>query len=197
MREWTQADLIGGHAALDFINTVSDVGKSRHETRLVTWKDYLGWLAAVKVEQFETVNAIKINQSATLAEIHDLRETGYSVFHDLAAGNSPKKDTLAKLQDCIKEAFQHAELNAVTGELRWTLQKKDRNLNIHRLVFLIDDFLRSGELHRLRECGRCTWLFLDTGRGFGRKWCEMRKCGNRAKSEGFRSKRSTRLLRLK
>jgi hypothetical protein len=108
MREWTQTDLIGGHAALDFINTVSDVGKSRDETRLATWKDYLGWLAAAKVEQFEMLNAIKINQSATLAEIHDLRETGYSVFHDLAAGNSPKKDMLAKLQDYIKDAFQHA-----------------------------------------------------------------------------------------
>jgi predicted RNA-binding Zn ribbon-like protein len=196
MHQWTQTDLIGGHAALDFINTVSDVGKSRQETRLTTWKDYLSWLAAAKVEQFETANAGQSNQSATLANIHDLRETGYSVFHDLAAGNSPKKG-LDKLQDCIKEAFQHADLKVVGGGLRWSPQKNDRNAHFHRIVFLIDDLLRSGELHRLRECGRCTWLFLDTGRGLGRKWCDMRKCGNRAKSEGFRSKRFARLLRSK
>jgi predicted RNA-binding Zn ribbon-like protein len=197
MHHWTDVDLIGGHAALDFLNTVPDVGKSRQETRLATWQDYLNWLTAAKVERVDTANGIRVNRPATLAEIHDLRETGYSVFHDLAARKSPEKDTLTKLQDYIKDTVQHAQLNAVANELRWTVPKKDRKPHVHRLVLLIDDLLRSGDLHRLRECSRCTWLFLDTGRGLGRKWCDMRTCGNRAKSEGFRSKRSKGSPRLK
>lgn len=188
MHEWTHADLIGGHAALDFLNTVSDVGKSRQQTRLETWNDYLGWTAAAKVEQFESVSALKTGHSATLAKIHELREVSYSIFHALAAGNTPNDNVLDKLQTFIRDAYRYAELTVVGGELRWKFRKKDRALHLHRLVLLIDDFLRSADLRRLRECGRCTWLFLDTGRGHGRKWCDMRKCGNRAKSESFRSK---------
>ncbi|MGH6819514.1 MAG: CGNR zinc finger domain-containing protein [Methylocella sp.] len=40
----------------------------------------------------------------------------------------------------------------------------------------------------MRECGRCTGLFLHHGRGLGRRWCRMNTCGNRAKIERFRSK---------
>jgi predicted RNA-binding Zn ribbon-like protein len=192
MHHWKDSDLIGGHVALDFINTVSDVGKSRRETRLATWKDYSDWLAAAGIERSGTSNGMKVSRSASLAELHELREISYCVFHELAAGSCPEKEHLDQLRDYIEEAIRHAELMFVDGELRWSPQKTDGNSQFHRIVFLIDDLLRGGELHRLRECGRCTWLFLDTGRGLGRKWCDMRTCGNRAKSESFRYKRLAR-----
>ena len=193
MHEWTHADLVGGHAALDFLNTVSDVEKSRQHTRLETWNDYLGWMAAAKVEQSQPVSGPKTSHSATLANLHELREVSYSIFSALAAGNTPNDKVLEKLQTFIKDAYEYADLTVERGELRWKLRKKDRALHVHRLVLLIDDFIRTADFRRLRECGRCTWLFLDTGRGHGRKWCDMRKCGNRAKSESFRSKHPTRV----
>jgi predicted RNA-binding Zn ribbon-like protein len=52
----------------------------------------------------------------------------------------------------------------------------------------LEDLLRSDELARVRQCKRCTWLFVDRGRGVGRRWCAMRTCGNRAKAEAFRER---------
>jgi predicted RNA-binding Zn ribbon-like protein len=57
------------------------------------------------------------------------------------------------------------------------------------LVLSLHDLLRRDDLVRLRECRRCTHLFLDHGRGRGRRWCAMARCGNRAKTEAFRARR--------
>src|SRR5450631_258904 len=116
MHEWTGADLVGGHAALDFLNTVSDVGKSRQDTRLENWNDYLGWVAAAHIDQFESVSSLKTSQSATLAKIHELREVSYSIFHALAAGNTPNANVLDKLQAFIKDAYRSAGLTVIDGE---------------------------------------------------------------------------------
>ncbi|EPZ91129.1 CGNR zinc finger [Burkholderia cenocepacia BC7] len=48
--------------------------------------------------------------------------------------------------------------------------------------------MRSDDFARVRQCGRCTWFFVDRGRGVGRRWCDMRTCGNRAKVEAFRER---------
>ena len=197
MHEWTRADLIGAHAALDFINTVADAGKSRQETRLATWNDYLRWLSAARLQHLGKPRLPRISQPATLARIHALREAGYAVLHALACGAAPGDYALATLQGFIRDAYRHGELLASGDGLRWQPGVKDREPHLHRLVLLIDDLLRSGELPRLRECARCTWLFLDTGRGPGRKWCDMRKCGNRQKSASFRLRHSVPVVRRK
>ncbi|MFI6789164.1 CGNR zinc finger domain-containing protein [Nonomuraea sp. NPDC050383] len=43
---------------------------------------------------------------------------------------------------------------------------------------------------RIKECGAdvCTRLYVDTSRGNGRRWCDMRECGNRAKAAHFRAR---------
>ncbi|WP_189472284.1 CGNR zinc finger domain-containing protein [Litchfieldella qijiaojingensis] len=43
--------------------------------------------------------------------------------------------------------------------------------------------LYSGRLHRLKECGRCSWLFLDQSKAQRRRWCRTEVCGNRARVE--------------
>lgn len=39
---------------------------------------------------------------------------------------------------------------------------------------------------RVRTCGRCGWLFLDSSRGGRRRWCSMSTCGNREKANRHR-----------
>lgn len=41
--EWRAADFIGGHPALDFLNTVADTGKTRDEEKLVDWPAVRTW----------------------------------------------------------------------------------------------------------------------------------------------------------
>ena len=43
----------------------------------------------------------------------------------------------------------------------------------------------------VRECGAsdCAWLFLDTSKNHHRRWCDMTRCGNRAKVRRFYARR--------
>ncbi|MYW06733.1 ABATE domain-containing protein [Streptomyces sp. SID3343] len=47
------------------------------------------------------------------------------------------------------------------------------------------------DAERIRECEAqpCTRLYLDASRRGGRRWCDMRGCGNRAKAAAFRARR--------
>ncbi|HWU95764.1 MAG TPA: CGNR zinc finger domain-containing protein, partial [Sphingomonas sp.] len=44
---------------------------------------------------------------------------------------------------------------------------------------------------RIRRCEAdgCAMLFLDTSRGGERRWCSMKRCGNKAKVAEFRRRR--------
>ena len=55
--------------------------------------------------------------------------------------------------------------------------------------------LLTGTSHRLiRECAaeECTRLYIDTSSRGGRRWCDMRRCGNRAKVASYRTRNATR-----
>ncbi len=49
------------------------------------------------------------------------------------------------------------------------------------------DLLASDELPYVRACASktCEWLFLDVSKNHGRRWCDMTKCGNRAKFRSY------------
>ena len=53
------------------------------------------------------------------------------------------------------------------------------------------NLLTSDALHRVRACAdpSCAWLFLDTTRSGTRRWCTMQSCGNRSKVRRFREQR--------
>ena len=44
------------------------------------------------------------------------------------------------------------------------------------------ELLVSEKINSVKSCGGCGWLFLDTTKSGRRRWCDMRICGNRAKS---------------
>lgn len=50
------------------------------------------------------------------------------------------------------------------------------------------DLLAGDQLARIRECAEesCTVLFIDTSRPGKRRWCSMKRCGNRVKKQAFR-----------
>ncbi|GAC1514746.1 MAG: CGNR zinc finger domain-containing protein [Gemmatimonadaceae bacterium] len=55
----------------------------------------------------------------------------------------------------------------------------------------VSDTLIAGELDRVRRCAaaRCARIFYDASKNARRRWCDMARCGNRAKAARFRSKR--------
>ncbi len=181
--------LPGGHGALDFLNTVTDTGKSRDIDAIADAAMFRGWAERTGVISVRGRGHLAALSEAELGDIHRLRAAGYAVFSALAAGRPPPGNATDKLESRIRLALSRATLSILDTGTGWQPAEAPAPV-ADELALACEDLLRSPDLVRLTECERCTWLFLDFGRGRKRRWCDMRKCGNRAKAESFRKRRA-------
>lgn len=186
---------VGGHPALDFVNTVNDSGKSREKSRIGDWDHFQSWALAsnifIKKHQKQLgVISNSSNSSPILEKVHSLREATYSMLSSIASSDFSPKEDQAYLEAHIKKAMNNGVLNYRGNTYVWTIAVDDPDWLIGTLALSIESLIRSEDFRKLRECGRCSWLFLNEGRGKGRKWCDMRTCGNRLKSESFRNRQN-------
>jgi len=195
MTQWRPEDLIGGDAVLDFVNTVGDTDKNRDMERLVSWSDAVSWARFVKLLTPAEAAALRTvsEEQQALSSLRSFREAIHAALSARAAGSKPDDHALRTIDTAIRRTLAVSRLS-IEGELSvWQLTSRqiDRDLIHHRLALRLLHLLSGPDLPRLRECGRCTWLFLDHGRGRGRSWCRMATCGNRAKGERYRTSRQS------
>lgn len=193
MSMWRTHGFFGGHAVLNFLNTLDDDGKSRAEETLGGWPDVLVW-----ARQAEIIGEAEARQLALVARrdpaeaafiaLLELRELIWRVLSARAADRPAPSRQLEQLGAAIRSALDHATLVQQGGGFAWQIAVDEQGLDAIRLRLLValEALLQDPELQRLKECVRCTALFLDRGRGVGRRWCRMETCGNRAKAERFR-----------
>lgn len=169
-----------GHPILHFLNTVRDDGKQRRENSFVDPAD----LHRMLIDAGLTSADHPVPGTAQMQSLLALREAAYAVFSAIAASRTPDREEALMLETMIKAAVQDAQLVFTPG---WLGVSAGPLGGIHdRLALALFDLLRADDLARLRECARCTHLFIDHGRGPGRRWCAMTRCGNRAKIEAYR-----------
>lgn len=193
MKQWTESAFVGGHPALDFLNTVADHGKTRTQSEIADWSSFVAWAGASGLFTASELRALKARSSSgrsepVLTEVHHLREAAHAVLTKLAANSAPPRGKFAELEASLNDALGRASLKRRDGGYVWSAGTSDPTWIVDALALSIEDLLCREDISKLRECGRCTWLFIDRGRGKGRRWCDMRTCGNRAKAEAFRSR---------
>lgn len=169
-----------GHPFLCFLNTVTDDGKSRRQNSFADGKELQGQLQA---DGLPIAGDIGDDQMQALMH---LREAAYGVFSALAAGRAPGRTDSQAVSSALRSTMSEADLQITPTGLLTVPGPRARPHDL--LVLSMEDLLRSDRFSRLRECRRCTHLFLDQGRGVGRRWCSMSRCGNRAKAENFRAR---------
>ena len=192
MINWTSETLIGGHSALDFINTVDDKEKSRTENRIADWQSFVSWCRVSELfsdNQLDLIFNIEDvhTQRKILADLHVFREYAYCAFCSIADRIEGEPKEYKQLRNQILLTMSRSNMVLAQGCFEWKIIAGNRDWIIDKFVLAVDELLRSTDLRRLKQCGRCTWLFLDKGRGRGRRWCDMNTCGNREKSRKFRS----------
>jgi predicted RNA-binding Zn ribbon-like protein len=178
----TVPEFVSGHPFLDFVNTVRDPGKTRDLDRFV---DGEGLAALLRQAGFGKGAAAPVG--AQLLSLRQFREASYGVLSALAAGRRPDREDVLAVELAVKSAIADAALGLGDTGPGW-LPGPLGGLQ-DELALSLAAFLQSDALDRLRECRRCTRLFLDHGRGPGRRWCSMETCGNRAKAQAFRARR--------
>ena len=171
-----------GHPILQFLNTVRDDGKQRLTNSFAGPEGLRDILVAAGLAPRDSA----VPGSGQMAGLIVLREAAYAVLSAVAAGRKPGREEALMLETAIKGALQDASF--AFGPRGMTVVPGPLGGLLDHLALALHDLLRRDDLDRLRECRRCTHLFLDHGRGRGRRWCAMARCGNRAKAEAFRAR---------
>jgi predicted RNA-binding Zn ribbon-like protein len=186
--------LVGGHLALDLVNTVEprilNTDGREHlisPAALLTWARRVSLLDDAEADQIAA--AWQLNPDAERKELKaaiDLRESLYAALTALRAERTPD---LAAINARWASAASRAVLQMTSAGAR--LQAAP--LIVDRLAFAAVDLLTGLDLTRLRACptdeGGCGWLFLDHSRNNSRRWCVMADCGTQAKSRKLTARR--------
>lgn len=118
-----------------------------------------------------------------------MREAMSEVFYARANGRPVPKAALAMLNGYVQQAAQHAALVPHNGHFEWQFEPAHDNLEspLWPIARSAAELLASDQLQYVRACASptCEWLFLDESKNHRRRWCDMTKCGNRAKVQNF------------
>lgn len=187
---WSEADYVGGHPVLDFINTVADTGKTRLDDKIGSWEALRHWAEGVGLLSKQELSAFlqdtSLDDEGALVRLHDLREQAYAGMLGLSGLAEPARQGMEHVERAIRDALGRGAFREEGRRFRWRPDAGSSERWLDAIALALEEFLRSEDVARLRQCSRCTWLFIDRGRGAGRRWCDMRTCGNRAKAEAFR-----------
>jgi predicted RNA-binding Zn ribbon-like protein len=187
-------ELVGGELCLDFVNTLDgsrDTGNGREKLTsyvdLVSWSRQAGIVTGGEAKCLLREAARRpLEATEVLEQAIALRETIYRIFRAAINQRSPQKADLAVLNAALSRALAQSQVVKQGEGFVWDWSRDDDALDhpLWPVARSAAELLTSDELSRARACGgdECTWLFMDTSKNRSRRWCDMKGCGNRAKS---------------
>lgn len=182
-----------GRLCLDFTNTVRFRPISERLDLISSYGDLLAWARQATIitpGEAEAVGAMAAERpreaGVALALARSVRESTYALCSAHAAGLPSPAPDLATFNRIIGRAMARAGLAPSGGRFEWGWPGLEPDLD--RVTWWVArsaaELLTSSDLTFVRECASydCGWLFMDATKNRSRRWCDMRTCGNRAKS---------------
>lgn len=190
-RPFTAGDLVGGHVALDLVNTVT--GRDQPQpvdwldgfARLIEWAGLAGIICSQEGEALALLAKRSSNAADTaLARTRTLREAIHASGRGMILGTA---DTgLDQLEREWKIAAGRARLSRSDqgADVAADLDASGLGLIADRVALAAVALLQHFPFERTRICvgTHCGWLFIDSSKAGRRRWCDMATCGNAAKS---------------
>jgi len=174
---------------LDYVNTVNGRPAFTRDD-LATTSDLAGWAGAAAA-----VHHVELAIGGDVAPAHhraaiELRERLYSVFGAIATDVPPRPDDVRWLTERAADALRRAELVRTDAgyEARWSHPGSESVCD--SVADSAVNLLRSPIVRWVKACDGCGWLYLDTSRSHGRRWCSMNACGARHKMRRYHQRRS-------
>lgn len=183
--------LVGGHLALDFVNTDVFVGGDPATDILRSADEFRAWLSSTGSGGQLTDRSLGSERSL-LQDADALRAALRSIFETLAAGGRVDPEPLAVLRDSYAEAVRGATLAIEDHRLIWRSDGSAARDALGDIARGAVDLLRDGSAERIKACPGCGFVFLDTTKNGSRRWCAMEDCGTQEKMRRYVTKRASR-----
>lgn len=196
---WTAKDMIGGNAALDFVNTASAWSSGDPVCRLGGPGAFADWAALAGLADEPEAGRIKAAivrdpdaAQRLFAKAVKFRSALYRLFNAVAAGGDIDAEDLSALTEWTRRAARYSELGRDGKGFRrfWTEEAPLIEIPLFAIAEAAENLLEHGPLTRLHACGgdNCEWLFVDHSKNGRRRWCSMATCGNDAKVKKYRKR---------
>jgi predicted RNA-binding Zn ribbon-like protein len=186
---------VGGAVCLDFVNTLDDRFSSEPKELLKSYIDLARFAEDTGILGERTANHLleKSMQSREAAEealsaAIQLREAMHEVFWALIRKKPAPQSALFVMNSYAQEAARHMNVAATGKGFEWRYEESENfNAAWWPIARSAVELLASDQLQFVRACASktCEWLFLDESKNHRRRWCDMTKCGNRAKVRNF------------
>jgi predicted RNA-binding Zn ribbon-like protein len=188
---WNAGSFVGGDLCLDFVNTQGGRDKTRDQERLFSYQVAISWACAAHAISDEegTVLLAKAQFAPAEAEhsleqLQRFRECLYRLFSALGADRELDPADEDSFRSAVAVAINAARLERHPDGCDWTIDTDKAGLDtlLSRVALAAQRLLLSSEIPYVRECERCSWLFVDRSKNKRRRWCKTETCGNRTRA---------------
>jgi len=195
---------MGGPVCLDFVNTLDDRSSGNPKDLLPTYADLARFAEDTEILPHSQLDALlaesaerKKEAERALKEAVRMRDAMFEVFWAIVQEQPAPEEALQVLNGYVQGAAQHMKLVPSKGRFEWKFDGSTNDLRalLWPIARSAADLLASDQLQFVRVCASetCKWLFLDESKNHRRRWCDMTKCGNRAKVRSFYSRQKKEL----
>jgi predicted RNA-binding Zn ribbon-like protein len=201
-------ELLGGHPALDFVNSVDDRLGPAPVDFLRDFGSLCEWAAHAALLSEERARAIAADAPnfgdearAVWKRAIELRESLYRALTAIVERSEPAAADLERIDRELGIAAGHVRLGISTaagekGKAAFFVapdDETDPEAVLCPVAQATLDLLTNVDASRLRICpgadGECGWVVLDTTRNRSRRWCDMAACGSEVKSRRLTERR--------
>lgn len=175
---------VSGHRSLDFVTTLGERYREGVE-RLRQPADLDRWLRAA---------GMPVSTPARREDLRDarrLREAIYRLARASLYGEPGDAEDVAELNKWARRAQLAPQLDS-EFHCRWATPNPVKGA-LAVIAREAVELLTGPERELIRECAaapECSLLYLDRSRGRRRRWCQMERCGSRAKMAGYRQRQA-------
>lgn len=187
---WRPEHFVGGHPALNLINTISHrrnpslaIDRMNSAQKITTWCAFEGLLSQQDGRALAQLCQIPEVEAELISAIARLRNATGEIFD--AISSQQEIPPVAMAQVLSMSSDTRVAISNIPDDYRSACQLSVNDVAVEAVVALIALLVIDGmfrlPVDRIRTCSRCGWVFCDSSKGGRRRWCSMRACGNREK----------------
>ena len=191
--------LVGGHPALDLLNTVDpdqpgedqDVLRSFRDD--ATWAMRVGVLPAADGERLlELGGRAAMRAEQAHADLLVAREALRAIIRADVESNLVDPAAAGGFERALAAALANRRFSVAEAPFGWRWLPGDLDTVQHRVILSAADLLADTERRAVSVCAGpdCDWYFLDTSKSGNRRWCSDAGCGTASRVRRLRRRRS-------